>query len=289
MYLDRMNLEGRVALVVGAGGGRMGTQVALALAEAGAVIVGIDMVAERMDAVASQIREAGGRFVPKVADILDPHAFGNVLDEVWSEVGPVQHLVHVVGGARPMTYREGADPAADRGLRTLDAYTDEGFSSIIDFNVMTTFRTSRAVARRLIDAGLPGTIVTFSSIAALNGAPGLGPYAAAKAAVVSMTRTMAVEWGGHGLRVNSVLPGQTDSGKPRIGSAFTDSEGVDPTVYPLRHAADVSDIAATVLYLSSDLSRSVTGQSMVVDGGATSRLQIFKISHTEDGPKIWTN
>lgn len=287
-YLDRLDFGKRVAVVVGAGGGRMGSEAAVALAEAGAVVVGLDLAADRMEETATRIRELGGEFVPKVVDILDPEAFSTVLDEIWRDVGPVQHLVHVVGGNRPLNYREGAGVAADRGLDTLDAYTDERFASIVEFNLMTTFRTSREVARRLIEAGLPGTIVTFSGIAALNGSPGIGAYAAAKAAVVSLTRTMAVEWGGHGLRVNSVAPGQTESGRARVGAAFADSDSVDPALYPLGRAADVSDIAAAVLYLSCDLSRSVTGQTVVVDGGATSRMQIFTITHGADGPVIST-
>lgn len=289
MYLDRLKLDGKVALVVGAGGGRMGSESAIALAEAGATVVGLDLAADRMDETVELIRDAGGTFVPKVADILDPVGFDTVLDQVWSEVGPVQHLVHVVGGNRPMNYRPDVGAATDLGLDTLDAYTEERFSSIIEFNLLTTFRTSRAVARRLIDAGLPGTIVTFSGIAAFNGAPGIGAYAAAKAAVVSMTRTMAVEWGGHRIRVNSVSPGQTGSGKPRVGAAFADSNHVDPALYPLGSPADVSDIAAAVLYLSTDISRSVTGQTITVDGGATSRLQVFRITHSEDGPRILTS
>lgn len=277
MYLDRLRLDGRIALVVGAGGGRMGAETAQALAEVGATVVGIDLSGERLLQTQERIVAQGGSFIPSVVDVSDPIAFPRALDEIWRDVGPVQHLVHVVGGNRPQNYREGAGVAADRGLATLDEYSDERFDTIIDFNLGTTFRTCRGVAQRLIDAKLPGTIVNFTSIAGINGSPGIGAYGAAKAAVIAMTRTMAVEWGPHGLRVNSVAPGQTQSSQPRAGASFLDSDGVDASLYPGGRAADVTDVPSTALYLSTDLSRSVTGQTILVDAGVTSRLQILAI------------
>lgn len=283
MYLDRLRLDGRIAVVVGAGGGRMGTEAVLALAEVGATVVGMDLSGDRLAQTQEQAEGSGGKFVPLVVDVSDPGAFPRALDEIWRDVGPVQHLVHVVGGNRPGNYRDGAEIATDAGLATLDTYSDERFDSIIEFNVGTAFRTCRDLARRLIEAGLPGTMVTFSAIAGMNGAPGIGAYGAAKAAVIAMTRTMAVEWGAHGLRVNSVAPGQTQSGEPRVGAGFLDADMVDVSLHPLGRAADVSDIASAVLYLSTDLSRSVTGQTVIIDAGVTSRLQILAIPNAVFG------
>jgi NAD(P)-dependent dehydrogenase (short-subunit alcohol dehydrogenase family) len=283
MYLDRLRLDGHVAIVVGAGGGRMGTESAQALAEVGATVVGMDLSAERLAQTQEQVAGRGGSFIPSVVDVSDPAAFPRALAAVWRDVGPVQHLVHVVGGNRPGNYRDGAGIAKDAGLAPLDTYSDERFDTIIDFNVGTAFRTCRDVARRLIDAGLPGTMVTFSAIAGMNGAPGIGAYGAAKAAVIAMTRTMAVEWGPYGLRVNSVAPGQTQSAEPRVGAAFLDADMVDLSVHPLGRAADVTDIASAVLFLSTDLSRSVTGQTVIVDAGVTSRLQILAVPTVTTG------
>jgi 3-oxoacyl-[acyl-carrier protein] reductase len=287
MYLEKLRLDGQVAVVVGAGGGRMGTETVVALAEAGAAVAGVDLYAERLTEVQEKIAAAGGSFLPLQADVMDHAAFPRALDQAWRELGPVQHLVHVVGGNRPAQFREGAQVAEHAGFAMLDAYTDERFEAVVEFNLLTTFRACRDFARRLIDARLPGTIVVFSSIAGLNGSPGIGAYGAAKAAVISLAQTMAVELGPHGIRVNAVAPGQTRSGIVRPGTAFVDADLVDPARYPAG-APGVGDIAATVLYLSTDLSASVTGQTIAVDGGATSRLPIFSIAVGEAGVEVTT-
>jgi 3-oxoacyl-[acyl-carrier protein] reductase len=272
-YLDRLRLDGRVALVVGAGGGRMGSECAIALADAGALVAGIDMDAERMGDVDRQITSGGGTFLPLVADVTDAGAVEAAVETAWAELGPVQHLVHVVGGNVPEQYWGQAPDPATRFAAAV-AVSEDRLSSILDFNILTTFRTCGAVARRLIDTGRDGTIVTFSSVVGMNGAPGYSAYSAAKAAVISLTRTYAVEWGRYGIRVNSVAPGQTGSGKPRPNAVDLDTDYLNLELCPLGRAAEIADIAGVVLFLSSALSGVLTGQTLIVDSGATARSQI---------------
>lgn len=112
-----------------------------------------------------------------------------------------------------------------------------------------------------------GTIVTFTSLSAMYGAPLHGPYGAAKAAVRALTKTMAVEWGPHQIRVNAVAPGWTSSSRSGARRVVNDQ---DPTArVPLQRGADLSEIAAAVLFLTSDLSAGITGQTLNLDAGAS--------------------
>jgi NAD(P)-dependent dehydrogenase (short-subunit alcohol dehydrogenase family) len=264
MYLERMRLDGKVGLVVGAGGGRMGTESAVALAEAGATVAGIDVSEERLETARERVTEIEGTFLPLVADALDARAVSSALDRAWSELGPVEHLVHVVGGSRPENWR------------TLDEYSDELFDRVIDFNLRSTFLSCRAVATKLIEAGRGGTIVTFTSLSGLHGAPLHGAYAAAKAGVVSLTRTMALEWGRHGIRVNSIAPGRTLTF--RNAQANTDTDPGNP----MGRYAELSEIAAAVLFFTAGLSSGITGQTLAVDTGDDARSPMGPLEYWED-------
>ncbi|HEX5266717.1 MAG TPA: SDR family oxidoreductase, partial [Acidimicrobiales bacterium] len=159
------------------------------------------------------------------------------------------HLVNVVGGN-----------LADDWFRTAE-YDMAGFDRVVARNLRYAVVSCREIARRLIAAGTPGSIVNISSIAA-RGTPLLAAYGAAKAGLESFSRTMALEWGPQGIRVNLVAPGTIKT--PRAGQADMDEAARS---IPLRRRGEARDIAAAAMFLLSDLASYVTAQTLVVDGG----------------------
>ena len=246
-----IELSGRNALVVGGGGGGIGTAMAVTLAEAGADVAVITYVAEHARDTEDRIRALGRRAIGVVADVTDETALRAALATASAELGSLRHLVNVVGGALP-----------DDWWRTAD-YDMEAFDRIVSRNLRYAVITCRDVARGLIDTGQTGSIVNVSSVAA-RGAPLLAAYGASKAGLESFSRTMALEWAPYGIRVNLVAPGTVKT--PRAGQS--DLSDAVQTI-PVRRRGDPLDIANAALFLLSDLSDYITGQTLAVDGGMT--------------------
>ena len=257
MYPERLRLDGELTVVMGAGGGRLGTETAFALADAGARLVGIDIDEPALRETADRLAAAGHTFVMQTADVMEAEAVREQLAGIWQAHGPIQHYVHVVGGSRP------------RDWRPIESYSDEHFDSVLAFNLRPMFQCCRIVAAHMIESGTRGTVVAFSSLSGMVSAPYHGVYGAAKAAISSLTRTMAVEWGPHGIRVNAVAPGQTEVGslKKRPARAITR----DPRWNPLERGISFSEVAGTVLFLTSEMSSGITGQTINIDAGASAR------------------
>ena len=261
-FMRRLSLDGRVALVMGAGGGGIGTQTSLALAEAGATVVAVDVSEEQVRDTEARIAAAGGRCAGHVADARDAGAVARIVQESWDEHGAIDHLVNVVGGSRRGQWRRAEE------------YPEDMFDAVIEFNLRTHFLACREVGRRMIEHGVAGSIVNFSSIAGLHMLPYQIGYGAAKAAVINLTRALAVEWGPHGIRVNAIAPGGGID-TPRVMTP--ESRREDP-IYgpanwnPLARSLDPEELAAAALFLVSDLASAVTGQTLTVDAGVTSRM-----------------
>jgi 3-oxoacyl-[acyl-carrier protein] reductase len=244
-----IDISGRAALVVGGGGGGIGTAVALALAEAGADVGVITNVAEHATDTQERVQALGRRCAATVADVTDDGALKAAIAGVAAELGPIRHLANVVGGA-----------LADDWWRTSE-YDLAAFDRIVARNLRYAVLSCREVAHALIEAALSGSIVNTSSVAA-RGTPLLAAYGAAKAGLESFSRTMALEWGSYGIRVNLVAPGTIKT--PRAGR--NDLSEAAQTI-PLRRRGEPADIAGAVLFLLSDLAAYVTGHTLVVDGG----------------------
>jgi 3-oxoacyl-[acyl-carrier protein] reductase len=240
-----VSLAGRTIVVAGAGGGGIGSATARTLRAAGARVVGLDIDQERL-AMADVD-------VARVADVLDPSS----VEKVLRDAGPVDGLVYVAGGLRVEQWA----PTERLGLETFDA--------VLALNLRAALSTSQVVASQLITASRPGSIVYIASIAGLQGMPYGAAYAVAKAGVLALARTQAVEWGGAGIRVNAIAAGTIGTPKSERENASNRPE--DVATVPLGRRGDASDVADAVLFLCSDLASFVTGHALVVDGGASAK------------------
>jgi NAD(P)-dependent dehydrogenase (short-subunit alcohol dehydrogenase family) len=259
-----IDLNRRAYLVAGAGGGGIGTAICAMLAEAGATVVAIDKTEIGRDIAAKAMASFGDSHLVLDADLTDVAAVEAMLAEASSRAGAIRGAVNVVGGMLPHHWTALTDPLAP-----------EAFDDVMRFNLKPTLIASTAVARAIAGHGLGGSIVNVASAAGLvSMAYGAG-YGAAKAALINLTRTMAVEWGRYRLRVNAVAPGTIRTKK--IGRARFDTAESEEMrqrtrdVIPLGRRGEPEDVAGAVLYLLSDLAEYVSGQTIAIDGGALAR------------------
>jgi NAD(P)-dependent dehydrogenase (short-subunit alcohol dehydrogenase family) len=261
MIVERIRLDGRVVVVSGAGGGGIGSMTARAMAEAGATVLAVDVRQDPLDALGADLAKDDLAIVPLVADVTSDdgvEAVGAAIDELAAEHGPVGGLVNIVGGALPPDWGPALDVERDDWRR------------VVMFNLDTAMFVSQAVARRMAAAD-GGSIVCLSSTSGLGASPFHAAYGAAKGAVISLVRTLALEWAELGIRVNAIAPGtiRTPRAGHDPGDAARDRRGV-----PMARRGDPTEIAAAALFLVSDLASFVTGQCLPVDGG-TSAKHVF--------------
>lgn len=254
-----LDLTGRIVLVAGAGGGGIGSAIALMLARAGARVAAVDKSGPALDVIRSDLEHVDAGHLLLVEDLLQPGAATNVLERVESEVGPVDGLVNVIGGFQSM----------EQMAPLLAAGTESSFKDLLDFNLTPALTLSIALARSLKQRDCPGAIVNITSSTGLISMPYGAGYAAAKAALNNLTRTMAVEWGSAGIRVNAVSCGTVMSAEARRWA-----EGVEEaakSAVPLGRCGEPEEIASTVAFLLSDLASYISGEVVRVDGGALAR------------------
>ena len=197
------------------------------------------------------------RFVPALADVTDAAAVDDALTAL-DGLPPLLGLVHVVGGM----------PFDDWSLVT--GMPPATFAAVVELNLQSAFITTQAVARRLVARGEPGSIVLVSSISGTSAMPFGAPYAAAKAGVLALMRTAALELGPARVRVNAVVPGTVRTAHSERGTPTVDSPEEQRAI-PLGRRGAPEDIAGAALYLLSDLAGFVTGHALVVDGGSSIR------------------
>jgi 3-oxoacyl-[acyl-carrier protein] reductase len=234
-------LTDRVAVVTGAAVG-IGRAVALALARFGADLAVCDRDADNLDGVAKEIDGLGRRVVSAVLDVRDDGQSAAFLATVTEKLGKVDVLVNNAGGG---FYADFLD-VNDKGQ---DSLISENFASVTSF--------IRGVVPLMPPPPIGGSIVTITSIEAHRAAPGYGIYSAMKAAVASLTKTLALELGDRMIRVNCIAPDVIPT--PGIGEVEMNT--------PLPRPGHVDDVAAAAVYLAGDLSGFVTGTTLHVDGG----------------------
>ena len=244
-------MRGRSALVVGGGQG-MGRASALLLARLGAAVAVLDEVRERAEAVAAEARAAGARAEAHVADVTSRAAAEAGVAEAVERLGALDTLVNVVGAASWAPLLELDDATWQRDFR---------------LNLEQHWWVGGAAARAMRGGG---SLVVIASVSGFFSAAGHGAYGAAKAGLVALVRTMAEEWWPLGVRANGVVPGAVRT--PRIEAAWQSGAIRRPAAEVVERMALPEDVAAAIAFLSSGLARRITGQTLVIDGGVTTRF-----------------
>jgi 3-oxoacyl-[acyl-carrier protein] reductase len=244
-------LEGRRIMVLGGGQG-MGEATVKLLARLGAAVAVVDLQAERAERVAGEVRESGAVALPFAVDVTDDEALVATIARIEREFGPLDGMATIIGMA-------GWAPLTEMTLETWDADHRR--------NLRYFFLAGREVARSLLARQAPGAMVCVASVDGLVSAPNHAAYGAAKAGLINLVKTMAVEWSGQGIRVNCVAPGGIVT--PRIPLTDPEAERRSMAMLPMQRRGTVDDIAKAVAYFLSDLSPYVTGQTLAVDGGYT--------------------
>lgn len=249
---ELFDLSGKTAIVTGAAQG-IGQAVAFRLAEAGARVVLTGHNADGLRQSADIILSSGGQAAWLCADLSHMEDLDKIVQKAMDSFGSTDILVNCAGGAHPFT------PALE--------LTEETWDKTLDRNLKGNFFLAQRTARRMAAAGQGGRIINIASIAAVRPDPQLADYNASKAGLVSLTQSLAQEFGQHGIRVNAVAPGPIMT--PNTAH-FYKSESVMKVINkktPLGRLGQPEDIANAVLFFASRASDHVTGTLLVVDGG----------------------
>ncbi|MEW6350149.1 MAG: SDR family NAD(P)-dependent oxidoreductase [Thermodesulfobacteriota bacterium] len=241
--------DGKVALVTGAGQG-IGRAVALRLAAEGAFVGVLDRNADTASATVSAITRARGHARTLVADVTDAADVARCVERLAGELGRIHVLVNNAGFDRPGGFLK---------------VTNEDFLAVWSVHLLGTVNCCRACAGPMIEYGY-GAIVNVSSIYGKIGSKGESAYCSVKAGLVGLTKSLAREWAGKGVRVNAILPGLTDT--PTIEASM--SPKIKEQILaetPMGRSAHPSEIAAAIAFLASDDASFVTGTTLEVAGG----------------------
>lgn len=242
-------LKGRAALITGGGTG-ICRGIALAFAAHGCDVAITSRHAEHLQPTVEQIRASGVRAIAQPADARDPAAVEAIVAEAATSFG---RLDIVVNGA------------AGNFICAAENMSPNGFGTVVDIDLKGTFNVSRAALPHLKVRG--GSILNISATLQYLATIGQAHASAAKAGVDALTRSLAGEWGGYGIRVNGIAPGPTEGteGVRRLSTPGSRAEMVKQC--PLGRMAAIDDVANAALFLSSDAASFITGVTLVVDGG----------------------
>lgn len=246
----KLSLEGRTALVTGANGG-LGSHFAKTLAAAGAqVAIGARRV-ESLTAVCEAIAGAGGRAHPVALDVTDPASIARAFDEAAQSLGPVTVVVNNAGIAI---------------TRSVLEHTEEDWQQVIDVNLNGAWRVAQAGARHMVQHGKGGSIVNVASILGLRVAAQVPGYAASKAALIQLTKAMALELARHRIRVNALAPGYIET---ELNRDFFRTEAGQALIrrVPQRRLGKPEELDGPLLLLASDAGSFMTGSVLAADGG----------------------
>lgn len=252
MGLEIFSLEGKSALVTGASRG-IGAAIALAFAEAGADVALAARSTSDIEQLAGKIEALGRRAIAITTDVTNPDDVRGCVAKTIDALGKIDTLVNNAGGTRFMA------PLID--LRP------DGWHKAIALNLDSVFMFCQEAGRHMVARG-SGSVINMSSVAGVHGAPALSYYSAAKHAVVGLTKTLAMEWGDAGVRVNALCPGwvRTELNKPFWSDPETSASFVQNQ--PIKRWGEPEEIAAAAVWLASDAASYVTGSTIVIDGGA---------------------
>lgn len=251
--MSLFDLTGRSAFVTGASRG-IGRVIAVALAEAGADVALVARNADGLAQTASAVEATGRRACVVPADVTSYDAVTAAAATAIDQLGAVDIVVNNAGGSDFMV------PFRDLRLA--------GWDKLLALNLSSAVYVCHAFAGHLLDRGR-GSVINVASVAGVSAAPTMGPYGASKAGLISLTKTLAMEWGTAGVRVNALCPGWTATDlnrtlweDPVVGPATVASSA-------MKRWASAAEMAGPAVFLASDAASFMTGQTLVVDGGQT--------------------
>jgi NAD(P)-dependent dehydrogenase (short-subunit alcohol dehydrogenase family) len=249
-----LDLSGKTAIVTGASGG-IGAGIARRFGEAGAnVICHYNSNRQAAETVAEAIRSAGGKAFAYQADIASGKGASDLIAQAISQFGDVDILINNAG---------------QQPVQMLADMSEGDWNAMMAANVAGPFLLVRAFAEHIRKAGKPGSVVNIASIEGHNPAPGHGHYATSKAALLMFTKAAAMEFGPHGIRVNSICPGLIH--RDGIEEGWPEGVGRWKAAAALQRLGQPDDIADAALFLASNAARWITGADLVVDGGVSAR------------------
>jgi len=247
------DLTGRKAFVTGASRG-IGQEIAVALAEAGADLALVARSEAGLAATAEQVAAHGRKAFVITADVTDADAVSAAVASAIEQLGHVDIVVNNAGGSNFMV------PFLDLRL--------PGWDKLLRLNLTSAMYVCHAIGPHLAERGR-GSVINVASVAGLTASPLVSPYGAAKAGLISLTKSLAVEWAALGIRVNALCPGWTATELNRnLWEDETTGKATIATV-PMQRWGRAAEMAGPAVFLASDASSYMTGQALAVDGGQT--------------------
>ena len=253
MILDAFKLDGRVAVVTGSSTG-LGQGIAVALAEAGADVAGVDYVAS--SETKKTVETLGRRFLEIVADLSSLAPVAGIIEDTVRTLGRVDVLVNNAGIIR-------RQDAVD--------FTEKDWDDVMNINAKTVFFLSQAAARRFIAQGSGGKIINIASMLSFQGGIRVPSYTASKSAVMGMTRLMANEWAKHGINANAIAPGYMATNNTAALRADQERSKAILDRIPAGRWGTPADVQGAAVFLASAASDYVNGYTLAVDGGWLAR------------------
>jgi len=250
MGYSPLELNGKVAVVIGGTSG-IGRAIAHGLASAGADVVCSSRRTEQVETAAREIEEIGRRTLRLTSDVANRASLRRLLDETVDAFGKVDILVNSAGRTKRAP--------------TLD-FQEDDWNNIIDTNLTGTLRACQVFGRHMLEREY-GRIINIASLSTFVALYEVAAYSASKAAVASLTKSLAVEWGGHGVCVNAIAPGvfRTALNQQLLDETKRGQEFLLRT--PMKRFGNVEELAGAAVFLASDAASFVNGEVLVVDGG----------------------
>ncbi len=250
MSYSALDLDGKTAVVIGGTSG-IGRAIAHGLAQAGADVVCTSRRAEQVDAAAREIEDLGRKTLRVTSNVSDRESLQTLLDQCVAEFGKVEILVNSAGRTKRAP--------------TLD-FDEEDWNDILETNLTGTLRSCQIFGRQMIEQKY-GRIINIASLSTFVSLFEVAAYSASKAAVASLTKSLAIEWAKHGVNVNAIAPGvfKTDLNRELLESTERGKEFQTRT--PMGRFGNVEELAGAAVFLASDAASFVAGEVLVVDGG----------------------
>ena len=250
MTYSPLELNSKVAVVIGGTSG-IGGAIAHGLAQAGADVIPTSRRPEQVEAAAREIEEFGRRSLRVTSDVSDRESLQRVLTEAIQTFGKVDILVNSAGRTK-------------RGP-TID-FSEDDWNSILDTNLTGTLRACQVFGKHMLERE-SGSIVNIASLSTFVALHEVAAYSASKAAVGSLTKSLAIEWSSRGVRVNAIAPGvfRTALNQKLLDETERGREFLLRT--PMRRFGKVEELAGAAVFLASDAASFVTGEILIVDGG----------------------